>query len=233
MKIRMQAAVAASTLACVSTAFAGLDGFYGDQAAFEDAALTSGKFLKGFIDFENYVGPDIIGAFGTLNEFGDFEVGGGTDDILGPAGELLFPGGFGSDNILFRTSGDGGFVAVTQAAGFPGVDSAAFGANTFVANLEMVFADELKTAVGFDFLDVEGFSGPAQIEITDGLGNVDIIAIQAGSFAGYVDSDGIASINITGPELKIVDNIQLWNIPGPGALALFGLGGLVGRRRRG
>jgi MYXO-CTERM domain-containing protein len=70
-------------------------------------------------------------------------------------------------------------------------------------------------------------------------GNVDAPdAATTGHFFGVAsDTDAIGWVEINGTAFglstnEFIDNVQVWGVPAPGALALLGLAGLAGTRRR-
>jgi len=111
-------------------------------------------------------------------------------------------------------------VTIAGGAGAVGFD--VFGFGTFISN-------------GFDALDYT---------VKDTGGNV----LASGSFAadynvgGYIgvvsDTDLIGSVEFGGTSFgsmqtaEFAGNIQVWNVPAPGALAVLGLGGAFMSRRR-
>ena len=109
------------------------------------------------------------------------------------------------------------------------------------ASLDLIFTEPNHTGIGFELSQFEGFGPPGDWHITIYDKSDEIIgkfilppAIEpAKNFFGVWSSDTIGRINIWDEGLipDAIDNIQMW-VPAPGTLALLGLAGLAGRRRR-
>ena len=108
------------------------------------------------------------------------------------------------------------------------------GPNIPSESLDLIFDPaENHTGVGFNYLEAT-FKG---IVITVFNKNDEIIfkeVFEAGlekRFFGIWSFETIGRINVGGPGGELVDNIEMW-VPAPGALALLGVAGLLGGRRR-
>jgi len=158
----------------------------------------------------------------------------------------LPPGDFDKASALYSVSVDSsGATSVDLFADFSSTD---FGPLTFVRGVT--------TAVGADnLLDIyitDGFTNGIYHVDLDANGDVASIDQLIGGLAnpgniiydrftdtlvfGEVDGDSISRINLDGTGLEVlatgVDPRGFYIVPAPGAMALFGLGGLVAARRR-
>jgi hypothetical protein len=200
------------------------------------------------VDFVNDMGA--IGASQLFLE--DFE----NHDPLGSSGYAILDnplddnpnGPFHSGIVsgLTITTDSGGLV-VNEPGPYSGlITSSVVGAFQSPSQLVMQF-DEGATGVGFDLWGIETFIAgpPTDIEYliygTDGgllySGSLATPDSANGYFIGVASLDPIASIQIRGLRFGLdtteyVDNVQSWATPAPGALALLGLAGLTGTRRR-
>ena len=195
------------------------------------------KVLKGIEDFEE----SNVG-FGQLAVLTDPLVF-GVPNI--DAAGLGFPNGLAEENLIIQSNAfeqglviEPGLGMVALGQGFiDGVNvpnSVVVGAQFFAESLDLIFdPSDNHTGVGFDFIDPIG--GIAFITVFDK--NDEIIfkqVFEAGGekrFFGIWSPETIGRINIGGPGGELVDNVEMW-IPAPGALALLGVAGLLGARRR-
>ncbi len=70
-----------------------------------------------------------------------------------------------------------------------------------------------------------------------GTVNISVVDVTESAFAGWGDAGGIDAIRVTEPSgdngrVGGIDDVRYDVIPAPGTMALLGLGGLVGMRRR-
>ncbi len=102
------------------------------------------------------------------------------------------------------------------------------------------FTGTLPTAIGGYFYsrDISGYyiPGPMVLELRDGT-VYEFDAASASDFRGFTTDVGITSIfiespDVAGPQWSTMDQFYVGAVPAPGALALLGLAGLAGRRRR-
>ena len=173
--------------------------------------------------------------------FGRLE--GGVPNI-DPFNGLGFPNGLRNFNLIIQTNAlEQGLeivpgqelVALGRDFIIPGVpNSVVVGANFFAESLDLIFdPTENHTGVGFDYIDpVKGIAFITVFDKNDQIIFKEIF--KAGGekqFFGIWSFETIGRINIGGPGGELVDNIEMW-VPAPGALALLGLAGLLGGRRR-
>ena len=218
-----------------------------DEEEFELFNLAQGKFLKGIEDFEesNLAGvPDVA--------FLDDPLQGNVPNM--DLNGLGFPTGLITKNLIIQ-SNVVGLSAPVPAPGsglqvhgpdsvFGGVpNSVAVGALLDLDSTDLIFTEPNHTGVGFDVIDIIWGGIPdAFVRITVFDKNNQLIAQQdvPGQFDkvffGIWSDQTIGRINVGGFSklgfgMEHVDNIQMW-IPAPGTLALLGLAGLMGTRRR-
>jgi hypothetical protein len=214
-----------------------------DEGAFIDFNMSTGKVMKALETFD-YVPVNGVEVM---------------DDPLGPGiPNGPFPLGLQeSDNLWIQSNtlgvnapvpapaGVGALVAIQGGLFGPNIpNSNVVGANTFVNSTDLLF-DPNHTGVGFDMIAPSaGGGGPGtifHISVFD-KNNVEIAREQVAwtneykHFFGVWSSDTISRINVAadlgGAGVgELLDNIQMW-IPSPGALALLGIAGLFGTRRR-
>lgn len=199
---------------------------------------------------------DLTGAGGSLSFLEDFEA---HDPITNPLGYSLLPGPLdGNPNGEYTSGINPGLSIDTNysqvVAQVPGAYSGAI-TSTVIGNLNsydrllISFTGGDVFGVGMDiwgigsFIDnpLDGFD--YEVFDTGGasLGSGSFAAPDAasiGQFFGVSSTDAIGSISIAGNAFgflqtkEFIDNVQAWSVPTPGALALFGLAGLGGTRRR-
>jgi|GEM_PF-3116013 len=181
-------------------------------------------------------------SFAYGEDFSSYAISGGVESVLSPWTStvspnigLEAPGGFflqlvkgnyyyGSvpDNAM---GGQGAYddTLVTIAGGAPAVGFDVWSYGTFTANAFDAFNYEVRDTGGLVLA-----SGTIAND-----GNV------ADGYLGVVsDTDLIGSVLIQGTSFgvlatnELAANIQVWAVPAPGALAVFGLGGAFALRRR-
>jgi hypothetical protein len=158
-----------------------------------------------------------------------------------------FPTGLDAPGLSV-TSGFGSLFALRPNASYwPNIVSTVVGTNSESDHTILQFAGDGVLAVGFEVWGIETFTTgyPEEIDYTiyDIGGGVITPGLFAtptsdtGAFFGVISDTAIGSIDINGLRFGVLDtqeyydNVQAW-IPTPGALALFGLAGLMTRRRR-
>jgi len=210
-KMLVMATAMAATLATAANA-----DVFTDSAAFN--AANPGLTL---IDFEGFVGP---GDFtGNANEF------------------------FSGQGVSFSLPDDPGFWTVIDGPNgdfeFP---TSVLTPNTFSAPIQISFTGEV-ASVGFnvavvDFINFPATSANVTIEVFNNNALLASESFETGLFTEFTDFRGFSNLgnNITSilitpvgdfPVLAI-DNLSFGSVPAPGSLAILGLGGLVGGRRR-
>lgn len=223
--------------------------FFTDLFAFEAFNEAAGKMLKGIETFEesNIGARDKVALMAPL--LGNVP---NTTDGIG------FLDGLEQKNIIIQdnitpgpnpvsTNPSGSpFALFVIGPGFLGSNSKKIGEDLEVlfgieASLDLIFTEPNHTGVGFELSQFEGFGPPGDWHITIYNKADEIIgkfilppAIEPmTSFFGVWSSDTIGRINIWDEGIipDAIDNIQMW-IPAPGALALLGVAGLLGARRR-
>ena len=159
-----------------------------------------------------------------------------------------FPTGLDAFDLSVTSSFGSLFALRPNASYWPNIVSTVVGTNSEPAHTILQFGGDGVLAVGFEVWGIQSFTTglPEKISYTIlGIGGGMIASglfatptSGSGAFFGVISDSAIGSIDINGLRFEVVDtqeyydNVQAWNIPGPGALALFGLAGLVTRRRR-
>ena len=99
----------------------------------------------------------------------------------------------------------------------------------------MIILGDARTAIGFDVLSLQSSAtvrvyGPGEVP----LGSFVTPAPASGSFLGVFSDVPIGRINVSvvGGGQDGVDNVQLYDIPAPGAAVLLGVVGCAGWRPR-
>lgn len=217
-------------------AMAGLTGFAGaDTVAnwdFNDQGLSGGGF--GFETSDFPYSADVGSGNFTVGNFNSDEVGGVYTWLQSFSGTTL--------GALDGVSG-GSFSfqgATTQAMSNNGAQAIFSFDGSSWTDLEIDFARR-GTSTGFNFLSLEIFDGMTSLGVVDSIlgaqsstwtaNNYDLSALNGVANASIVFTfDGATSD--TGNNR--IDNVTISGnaIPTPGALALLGMGGLVGARRR-
>jgi hypothetical protein len=210
--------------------------FFQDPVLFEAALAQAGKVSKGRSDLLNTMGQSAIWGF--------------TDplDINNPNAylDLLDNVRFQSNLTPFGAGGQNprGFNALVGVNKFTfGLDNNALLANYFVDSFDIISgppAGDNHTAMALEVISL--LSGGAGVTVTVYDKNeveVGQIAVPGAAdnkaFLGILMDPGltIGRVNIFDPTngAEGITSIEAY-IPGPGSLALLGLAGLIGRRRR-
>jgi len=190
--------------------------------------LATGSASAGFIDFDEVVFPGVLTTI-DANHYASMGVVFHEDPHLvnmaiGSPGLLstyVAGGGTLNNAIVLSTSINQTFLDISFF--MPGTGQAAF-TDSFSA---LFFDAEVGTELGY--MEAYGLNGEL-------LASVSMIAPPEMVDTLLIETVGIHRIRIgTDPDGNIVDNLSfgpLYAIPTPGVLALFGLVGLTGRRRR-
>ena len=224
--------------------------FFTVESAFDTALVNAGKFSKGIEDFEQAL---ISPGQGTLlNDPLNI------NNLLDHFGQPVFDPGDFIDNLTFQANTNGtpgindpgvnglnprGSTALALfGAGFGGAPNVGLRANFFADSLDILSgppAGGNHTALG---MHVFTFSaGSVQVRVFDkNEQQVGIVLLTgagiAGQFLGILATDGetIGRVNIWDLNgfAEGVYDVQTYIIPAPSALALLGLAGLFGVRRR-
>jgi len=156
-----------------------------------------------------------------VEDFNDYS-GSYTSPLIGTAGD-----------VTWSASSSNGFEAVNG-----GLSTALPGSMTIQFTGPAVYG-VFGNFFGTDISD-NIVSGLVQVTLADGTGSL-IFVEDPNVFFGFVSNGlAISSIEVTANELAAglpvlrasVDNLGFDYVPAPGAVALLGLAGLVGRRRR-
>ena len=166
-----------------------------------------------------------------------------------------FPIGLLSKNLIIQSNTLGVNAPVPSPLGVGGLavlgpffggqdnpNSVVVGAALPDHSTDLIFTEPNHTGVGFDVIDL--FVGGSTIHITvfdkgNGIITKETVpGLPGKTFFGIWSDRTIGRINIDSVPFpgdpvgrELVDNIQMWT-PAPGGLALFGLAGLMGTRRR-
>lgn len=239
----MRFGVLVSLVAMVAAPAMGQLTWFSDQNAFEAAAASAGKVLKGVENYEaSILGPNAVDGFEDPLQFGipnlpdGFPYPNGTDGLANLTTQANNLGANGT--IPSPVPGPASGLAA-GSNGFLGFTSDGVVSNTFVNGLDLIFSGGLKTAVGGRVIDALGAQTGVEITVYDinnvALGNMHVAGDAGGSFFTGVISAGaaIGRINMFSTGAEGMDDIQGWNIPEPATLSLLALGGLALLRRRG
>jgi hypothetical protein len=145
-----------------------------------------------------------------------------------------FPTGLEQLNLCISSpEGDGTLALLT--AGFLGNATDVLGANTFVDSTDMTFQNGKTGGAGFEVEDLMyGYS--CDVTVYDTSNNVIGTHVSGAglAFVGVYSDQAIGYINVAAQNGggEMLDNIQMYNIPGPASLSLLALAGLARRRRR-
>lgn len=223
------------------TTLGGVVIIFTDAAAFEAFNLAEGKVQKLTEDFEE----SNLGDFGVAQLLGSLQGNIQNVDEIGNG----FPKGLTSKNLIIQSNilglnatmpSDGAGLLVL---GFtPGLFNSVVVSADAVDSLDLIFTEPNHTGVGFDVIGLAGAGSTMHIAVFDKGGvliHKEILPTpsSAKTFFGIWSPDTIGRINIGGVDAlgeltpEFVDNIQMW-VPAPGTLALLGLAGLMGARRR-
>ncbi len=231
--VRSSLLVAVGTVLPASVAGAGTV-LYSNQAFFEGDATGLGLSQLYVETFEeNTIG----GAYAML-----------TPPLSYGVPNTGFPTGLDAPDLSI-TSYFGGLMALRPNASYwPNIVSTVVGTNSEPDHTILQFGGPGALAVGFEVWGIQTFTTGFPDEIAYTIFDIGGGVISAGVFAtptsdtgaffGVISDSAIGSIDFNGTRFdgaltaqEYVDNVQAW-IPAPGALALFGLAGLVTRRRR-
>ena len=232
--------VATFGLAAVAEAGATVE-FFTDPFLFEQALQQAGKLPKGSWDFAatNSQGPSAIVGFSDpldINNPGPFDSV-PLDNIRIQSN--LNPQGQGGTN----PRGPNGLVLVNARAF--GLDNTAILANTFVDSFDIISgppAGDNHTAMGMDVISLVPSGAPIHVTVFDKqdveVGKLILPGTAQKQFVGLImgGSKTIGRVNIYDVNpgnqgAEGVSNLEVY-VPVPGAIALLGLAGLAGRRRR-
>jgi hypothetical protein len=219
-----------------------------DREEFRAFNLSVNKFLKGIETFQEGDVPDGVslilddplqGNVPNVSPFGGFPSGLEHKNLIVQSNLL----GLNAPHLAPR--GTEGLFVVGADAGLPGIpESVTVAAHFQGDSLDLIFLEPNHTAIGFDALDLDlgGLPGAVFHISVFSMDNETIIeevvpAPFEKTFFGISSDQTIGRINIGGmwegsPGVELVDDIEMWQIPGPGTLALLGLAGLMGTRRR-
>ena len=228
--------VVGGVFAAATPVQAGLITFYADEAAFNLALLDAGKVIKGFEDFPWLAAPNGVTATPDPVDVNGSQAGWYTPGML-------------IDNLAFQSNTGGANSAQVGppqpdgialfTAGFVGTPANGLVSNTFVNAFDILSTGgDNHTAMG---MTVNTILGGASIRVDVYDKNNNLIGSLAshptgvqGSFLGIIVSSGtIGRVNIFDPAggAEGLYDIAVY-VPAPGSLALLGLAGFFGRRRR-
>ena len=218
--------------------------FYTDEAAFNQALADAGKISKGIEDFEQaLIAPgqaqplndplninNLQGFFPSFIDNLTFQSNtNGTPNVNDPGVNGLFP------------RGPGGLLLV--GPGFVGSINVGLTSNNPRDSFDILSgppAGDNHTALGMHVFTTVGGAPPVEVRVFDKieqeLGLITIPANVDGQFLGILATEGdtIGRVNIwsTQENFEGVYDVQTYLIPAPSAVALLGLAGLFGVRRR-
>ncbi|MCH8344630.1 MAG: PEP-CTERM sorting domain-containing protein [Planctomycetes bacterium] len=222
--------------------------FFLDEALFDQALADAGKISKGIEDFEQaLIAPppsnvailndplninNLQGAFnpGDFIDNLTFQANtNGTPNINDPGVNGLNPRG-ASGLVLFGA----GFFGSANVGLTPNFTNDSFDI------LSGLPAGDNHTALGMNVFNFTESPFPLEVRVFDkSEQQIGLISIQtdlSGSFLGILATGGetIGRVNLWSPDafLEGVYDVQTYIIPAPSALALVGLAGLFGVRRR-
>lgn len=199
--------------------------FYDNEGDFLAQMTGAGYVLEGLETFEENNLPDnsVLGMAGP--------VCGGIPWVDGNG--QGFPTGLDQLNLCISSTGVGDIALLTN--GFFGAVTDVLGANTFVDSTNMEFQNGITAGVGFIVTDLLNLGG-SDITVYDTSNNVIGTSVSAAgrAFVGVYSDVAIGYVNIAAQNGggEMLDDIQMYNIPGPAALSLLALAGLARRRRR-
>jgi len=228
--VRSSLLVAVGTVLPASVAGAGTV-LYSNQAFFEGDATGLGLSQLYVETFEeNTIG----GAYASL-----------TPPLSYGVPNNGFPTGLDAPNLSITSDSGGLFALRPNASYWPNIVSTVVGPNSEPSHAILQFGGPGALAVGFEVWGIQSFTTGYPDDIDYTIFDIGGGVITSGTFAtptsstgaffGVISDTAIGSIDISGTRfdgaLTTQENVQAW-IPTPGALALFGLAGLVTRRRR-
>lgn len=222
--------------------------FFTDEVAFDAALAAAGKISKGTEDFEQALLPlppndflflddplninNLQGAFNT----GDFidnltfqSNTNGTPPLNDPGVNGPNPLGVDGLRLMGPVFGQGPNVGLVSPFGNESFDI-----------LSGPPAGDNHTALGMHVFSFSTLTVPVEVRVFDKLEQqIGLISIQtnvSGSFLGILTTSGetIGRVNIwaVNGNAEGIYDIQAYLVPAPAALALLGLAGLMGARRR-
>lgn len=201
--------------------------FYNNDGDFVAQMGSAGYVFEGLESFEENDAPDanVFSAVGPLCHGVPW---------IDPTYGYGFPTGLDQPNLCISSpEGDGSLALLTD--GFIGNVTDVLGANTFLDSTNMEFQNGVTGGVGFVVEDFMGGAG-SDITVYDTSNNVigTYTSGNGNAFVGVYSDAAIGYINVAaqGGGGEMLDNIQMYNIPGPAALSLLALAGLARRRRR-
>ena len=199
--------------------------FYDNDGDFLAQMGSAGYLFEGLETFEENNMPDnsVLGQAGP--------VCGGIPWVDGNG--QGFPTGLDQMNLCISSTGVGDIALLTN--GFFGAVTDVLGANTFLDSTNMEFQNGITAGVGFIVTDLLNFAA-SDITVYDTSNNVigTTVSSAGRAFVGIYSDAAIGYVNIAaqGGGGEMLDDIQMYNIPGPAALSLLALAGLARRRRR-
>jgi hypothetical protein len=201
--------------------------FYDNEADFLAQMGSAGYAFEGLETFEENNLPDnsVLGQAGP--------VCGGVPWVDGSG--MGFPSGLDQMNLCISATGNGDIALLTN--GFFGAVTDVLGANTFLETTNMEFQNGITGGVGFIVHELLYFEA-SDLTVYDTGGSVIGTGVSptGRAFVGVYSDVAIGWINVAGRGEggggEMLDDIQMYNIPGPAALSLLALAGLAGRRRR-
>jgi hypothetical protein len=223
MKVPLAVAIAMTAPTSLAT---GALVFFDNQADFHLAMGAAGNVFTFLETFE-----ENNGAPGTVITLPDPLLTGGV-----PNGPFLT--GLDAPNLSVSTSTMGDLVLLTE--NFLSNTSDIVGPNTFLEDGVLTFTGDT-VGVGLDLWVLANNPGSMQVEVFDTLGNSlgSTTIMTPGDmtyFAVQSTTDVIGSIVTSDPTGgsagDLFDNVDMYSLPAPGAIALLGLAGLIGTRRR-
>jgi hypothetical protein len=199
--------------------------FYDNEADFLTQMGNVGYAFEGLETFEenNLSDNNVLGMPGPVCGGVPWVDGGGNG----------FPTGLDELNLCISATGTGDIALLTN--GFFGAITDNLGANTFVDTTNIEFQNGVTAGVGFIVTDLLNLGG-SDITVYDTSNNVIGTTTSAAgrAYVGVYSDVAIGYINVAafndGGEM--LDDISMYNIPGPASLGLLALAGLARRRRR-
>jgi len=204
--------------------------FYSSEADFLNQMGNAGYVFEGLETFEENNVPD----FSVLALPGPLQGGVPWVDGTGQG----FPTGLDQPNLSITATGsdpDNWVVLLTD--GFAGNVTDVVGANTFVQSTNTWFLNGMTGGVGLRLMDLinGGLTDVQVFDVNDQLiGSTAANSPFAGAFFGVYSDVPIGRINFAGQNNggELLDDVQMYNLPGPASLSLLALAGLARRRRR-